>query len=142
MSENNISENNIEEVNDNLVTLVDEEGKTHSFELLDAIETDDGKFIALLPFSEEESDEEIEEMTELLCSKGIIPTFRSLRTGPLNSEPLRNAIGDQPPADADRMIKLAKMQKEKLMKYQLDTRSCRTMCLECGCCDLVPFRDL
>jgi len=37
---------------------------------------------------------------------------------------------------------LAKMQKKKLLEYGLDTRDCRTMCLECTCCDLVPFRDL
>lgn len=50
-----------EELSD-LITLVDEEGKTHSFELLDAIETDDGRFVALLPVGGEEPvSEEIEE---------------------------------------------------------------------------------
>lgn len=32
-----------------LVTVLDEDGHEHQFELLDAIETDDGRFVALLP---------------------------------------------------------------------------------------------
>ena len=32
-----------------LMTLVDDEGNRHQFELLDAIETDDGRYVALLP---------------------------------------------------------------------------------------------
>ena len=33
----------------NIVTVVDEEGVEHTFEELDRIETDDGRYIALLP---------------------------------------------------------------------------------------------
>lgn len=32
-----------------LVTVADEDGKEHQFELIDAIETDDGRYVALLP---------------------------------------------------------------------------------------------
>lgn len=50
-----------EEYNADLITLIDEEGKTHEFQILDAIETDDGRFVALLPnFEEENIDEEID----------------------------------------------------------------------------------
>ena len=31
------------------MTIVDDEGNRHQFELLDAIETDDGRYVALLP---------------------------------------------------------------------------------------------
>lgn len=45
----------------NLITLVDDEGKTHEFELLDAIETDDGRYVALLPYIDDpEAEEESE----------------------------------------------------------------------------------
>ncbi|MCL2032631.1 MAG: radical SAM protein [Methanomassiliicoccaceae archaeon] len=101
-----------------------------------------GKVTSNMIFGMGETDEEIEEMTEFLCSKGIIPTLRALHINPLNRGPLTAAIGAQPPAEAARAIKLAKMQKEKLRAHGLDTRSCRTMCLECTCCDIVPFRDL
>lgn len=33
-----------------LITLVDDEGVQHEFEVLDAIETDDGRYCALLPY--------------------------------------------------------------------------------------------
>jgi len=101
-----------------------------------------GKVTSNMIFGMGETDEEIENMTEFLSSKGVIPTFRSLRINPKNQDNLISVIGRQPPADADRVIKLAKMQKEKLASYGLDTRNCRTMCIECACCDLVPFRDL
>ena len=45
-----MSDNNQElEYNPDLVTLTDEEGKEYSFEVLDAIETDIGRYLALLP---------------------------------------------------------------------------------------------
>jgi len=101
-----------------------------------------GKVTSNMIFGMGETDEEIEEMTELLCSMGVIPTFRALRISPINRKALVSAIGDLQSVNADRMIELAGMQKEKLIRHGLDTRNCRTMCLECGCCDLVPFRDL
>ena len=36
----------------NIITLVDDDGKLHEFEILDAIETDDGRYCALLPYFE------------------------------------------------------------------------------------------
>ena len=39
-----------------LITLVDDEGTEHSFEILDIIENDEGTFYALLPASENDSD--------------------------------------------------------------------------------------
>ena len=41
-----------------LVSIEDENGVTHNFEELDRIETEDGKFVALLPLAEYEDDEE------------------------------------------------------------------------------------
>ncbi len=38
-----------EEYGADLMTIVDDEGNRHQFELLDAIETDDGRYVALLP---------------------------------------------------------------------------------------------
>lgn len=46
MSENNTNEY---EYNPDLVTLTDDEGKEYNFEVLDAIETDDGRYLAMLP---------------------------------------------------------------------------------------------
>ena len=43
-----------EEYSADLITLIDEEGESHEFQILDAIETEDGRFVALLPNFEEE----------------------------------------------------------------------------------------
>ena len=45
-----------EEVGNNIVSVLDDEGNEHQFELLDDIETDDGRYVALLPiYSEAEA---------------------------------------------------------------------------------------
>lgn len=45
-----------DEFGTNIVSVLDDEGNEHQFELLDAIETDDGRFVALLPiYSEAEA---------------------------------------------------------------------------------------
>ena len=40
---------NNEEYNPDIVTLCDDEGKEYTFEVLDAIETDTGRYLAMLP---------------------------------------------------------------------------------------------
>lgn len=42
-----------EEYNPDIVSVIDEEGKEHIFEELDRIETDEGRYIALLPVYED-----------------------------------------------------------------------------------------
>ena len=41
-----------EEYNPDIITLEDDDGKEYTFEVLDRIETDDAKYIALLPVFE------------------------------------------------------------------------------------------
>lgn len=48
-----------DEYNVDYLSVVDDEGKEHKFEVIDAIETDDGRYVALLPFIDE--NEEIDE---------------------------------------------------------------------------------
>ncbi|MDR1563682.1 MAG: DUF1292 domain-containing protein [Oscillospiraceae bacterium] len=38
-----------EEYSADIITLEDEEGNNHEFEILDAIETDNGRYVALIP---------------------------------------------------------------------------------------------
>lgn len=45
-----------DDFNPDIVSVVDEDGVSHTFEELDRIETDDGKFIALLPVYQEAED--------------------------------------------------------------------------------------
>lgn len=39
----------MEEFGPDLVSVIDEEGNQHQFEVLDAIETDEGRYVALVP---------------------------------------------------------------------------------------------
>ena len=51
-----------EEYNPDLITLIDEEGKEYNFEVLDAIETDTARYLALLP--------EYDDLQEMLNNPG------------------------------------------------------------------------
>ncbi len=42
-----------EEYNPDIVTLTDDDGKEYTFEILDAVETDDARYLALLPIHDD-----------------------------------------------------------------------------------------
>ena len=44
---------NSQEYNPDIITLSDDEGKEYTFEVLDAIETDDARYLAMLPMYED-----------------------------------------------------------------------------------------
>ena len=60
---------NTEEYMPEIVSVIDEEGKEHTFEELDRIETDKGKYVALLPLPEGEEDPESDEFDEIIILK-------------------------------------------------------------------------
>lgn len=64
MAENNQTPINEEEYEAELITLEDEEGKEHTFELVDAADLDGAHYVALVPYveTEEELEEEEPEM--------------------------------------------------------------------------------
>lgn len=64
MSENNNFGNDI-------ITLVDDDGKEYAFEVLDAIETDDGRYLALLPYYTD-AKEKLDDSGELVLVKSIL----------------------------------------------------------------------
>ena len=57
-----------EEYNPDLITLQDDDGKEYSFEVLDAIETDIGRYLALLPTFDDPS-KLLEDSGELVIVK-------------------------------------------------------------------------
>ena len=56
------------EYNPDIVSVIDEEGKEHTFEELDRIETDDGRYVALLPVYDE-AEEILDDDGELIILK-------------------------------------------------------------------------
>ena len=89
-----------------------------------------------------ETDDDVTNAIEELCKIGVIPGLRALRINDYNRQPLIDAVGPLEKSDPDRMVRLAEIQKDLMSRYGLDTRTSKTMCLECGCCDIVPFRDI
>lgn len=55
----------MEEYGPDLVSVIDDEGNQHQFEILDAIETDEGRYVALVPVLEDPQ-EAVEDDGELI----------------------------------------------------------------------------
>ena len=67
MSENNKTQ----EYNPDLISLVDEDGKEYKFEVLDAIETDIGRYLALLPIYDDPQ-KMLDDSGELVIVKSFV----------------------------------------------------------------------
>ena len=66
-----MSENNAQEYNPDLISLVDEDGKEYKFEVLDAIETDIGRYLALLPIYDDPQ-KMLDDSGELVIVKSFV----------------------------------------------------------------------
>ncbi|MDR0198512.1 MAG: radical SAM protein [Methanomassiliicoccaceae archaeon] len=100
-----------------------------------------GKVTTNLIFGIGETDGDLEGCMNELASFGCVPGLRVVRINEINRDNMRSA-GIVYDVDEERMIRLARLQKKILEAHGLTTHTFRTMCFECGCCDLVPFRDL
>lgn len=89
-----------------------------------------------------ETDDDVLREMEVLSSAGCIPVLRALKVGGSNRGNLEDALGTVEAVTPERMIRLARMHKTVLERHGLHTGMFRTMCFECRCCDLVPFKDL
>lgn len=76
-----------------LVSVVDENGVQHTFEELDRIETDEGRFIALLPVYSEAQDI-IDDDGELIILSVVEDEDGEVYLEPIEDENLFNKIGD------------------------------------------------
>lgn len=77
----------------NIVSVVDEEGVEHSFEELDRIETDDGRYIALLPIYTE-AEEILDGDGELIILSVVEDEDGETYLEPIEDEALFNEIGE------------------------------------------------
>ena len=59
---------NNNDYNPDIVTLQDDDGKEYTFEVLDAIETDDGRYLALLPVYDDPQ-QQLDDSGELVVVK-------------------------------------------------------------------------
>lgn len=84
-------ENN--EYGPDLVSVVDENGVEHTFEELDRIETDEGRFIALLPVYTE-AEEILDDDGELIILSVVEDEDGEIYLEPIEDEKLFNKIGE------------------------------------------------
>ena len=82
-----------ENFGNNIVSVVDEEGVEHTFEELDRIETDDGRYIALLPIYTE-AEEILDGDGELIILSVVEDGDGEIYLEPIEDEALFNEIGD------------------------------------------------
>ncbi len=81
-----------ENFGNDIVSVVDEEGVEHTFEELDRIETDEGRFIALLPIYNE-AEEILDGDGELIILSVIEDEDGETYLEPIEDEELFNSIG-------------------------------------------------
>lgn len=101
-----------------------------------------GKVVSNIIVGLGETDEDVEKMMKKLCAIGVVPGLRPLKAGSEELVRISETLGTPAGADADRIVRLAKIQKRILAEHGLGTSQFKTMCFACGCCDLVPFKDL
>jgi biotin synthase-related radical SAM superfamily protein len=102
-----------------------------------------GKVTSNLIYGLGETDAELDECAERLASMGVVPNLRALKVDGSNRGRLRKALGAAPRhPTAKRMLEVARRHKAMLERNGLTTLSFKTMCFPCGCCDIVPFRDI
>lgn len=101
-----------------------------------------GKVTSNIIYGMGETDDDMIEEMERLASIGCLPGLRPVKINDTNRSKMYEVLGDIGPVTSEHMMKLAKEQKRIMEKYGLTTNSFRTMCFECQCCDLVPFKDL
>ena len=89
-----------------------------------------------------ETDRNVLDGVATLASMGVVPTIRALKVNPTNQPVMEAALGNLEPVTPERLIRLNKEAKDILSEHGLSTETYHTMCHECRCCDLVPFKDL
>ena len=101
--------NQDDEEDDNIISLIDDEGRTSEYEILDAIETQEGRFVALMPLAS--IDEETGEAEYMILQVDMIDDEEELAEieddellmalDDLFRERFKEMYGDEDEASAD-----------------------------------------
>jgi biotin synthase-related radical SAM superfamily protein len=122
-------------------------GKLHYDFVLEALDHavevfGEGKVTTNLLVGLGESDENLLDGVRYFAERGIVVTLRPLRINDFNREALTEALGPLVLVTAERIVDLATRAKAIMEECGITSRTYHTMCHECGCCDIVPFRDV
>lgn len=83
----------MDEFTPEIVSILDEDGNEHLFEELDRIETENGKYVALLPYYETEEETTDDEADELIILK-VIEENDDFYLEPIEDDKEFNEIGE------------------------------------------------
>ena len=100
-----------------------------------------GRVVSNIIYGMGETDADLDVAMERMCRMGVLPGLRALRVNDINRVRLMEAGIRCEQVTPERAVRLAEMQKAAMRRHGLTTETSVTMCFECGCCDLVPFRD-
>ena len=102
-----------------------------------------GKVTSNIIYGIGESYESVKKTIERLAIIGVVPTLRKIRVNNFIKEKLEEATSKKiNNVSKDKILKIAHEHKKILEKYDLTTKTFKTMCHKCGCCDIVPFWDI
>jgi len=88
-----------------------------------------------------ETDGEIEGTMREMAELGVVCDLKYRRIKPAEKERAEEMLGCIPEADPERFATLGVRLKEIEKENGLDSRNCRTLCIACRGCNLVPFLD-
>ncbi len=100
-----------------------------------------GNVVSNIIYGMGETDVDMDVAMERLCRMGVLPGLRALRINDLNRIKLMEVGIEGGMITSERVMRLAELQKAAMKRHSLTTETSHTMCFECGCCDLVPFKD-
>jgi biotin synthase-related radical SAM superfamily protein len=101
-----------------------------------------GKVCSNIIYGLGETDESVIEGVEFLAKIGCVATLRALKIDDRNRPALEETLGILEAVTPERMVKLAREAENAFIIYDMSPLKFKTMCHECTCCDLVPFKDL
>ncbi|HOA34390.1 MAG: DUF1292 domain-containing protein [Clostridiales bacterium] len=96
-----------DEYGPDIVSVIDEEGREHVFEELDRIETDEGKYVALIPVYDD-PEESLEDSGELIILK-VEEEDGEIYLCPIEDEEEFETVGN---IFEDRLIEFYELEKE------------------------------
>lgn len=88
-----------------------------------------------------ETDGEIEGCMRSMASRGVVSDLKNKKILSKDAERAGSVLGDIPPMDAERLMRLGMMLKTIESEQGLDSSTFKTLCIACRCCNLVPFLD-
>ena len=88
-----------------------------------------------------ETDGEIEGTMREMAGLGVVCDLKYRRIKPAERERAEEMLGCISETDPERFAALGMRLKEIESEYGLDSRTCRTLCIACRGCNLVPFLD-